>query len=388
MKCRQVQTKPFLKEQASITHNNSTEGPINMIKLFGIRTGFPALFLAIIIAANTGVAQTDTAETPISSTFNAMLESYKTPASTKEGLDRQLEELDKLRTSKFSEIQGWDGILNSVQRQIDDLANFNVDLDAKWKEIDALSKRNAGGKNNTSIVQNVNDIVQAFYVVQPTYFFPDNSPLSMFKDKWNENIKREIDKDIKNTSLVNIARTLSNNLLLPNANNSNDTRVQQILGLKNDLTKASHEAYAKSMTALLSDERNEANREKENANKGIAQIDKLYNDLVKAKEDKDISINHEAIMWGLPLFCFTIIVLFYGAFFYRRISLKQGNAAPDTDQSQDQITKVLLEIITVLLLTMTVLILGLSRILSENVLGTLLGGIAGYILNRNKNDGK
>src|SRR5262249_27786272 len=43
---------------------------------------------------------------------------------------------------------------------------------------------------------------------------------------------------------------------------------------------------------------------------------------------------------------------------------------------------ILVEIITVLLLTMSVLILGLANRIQGEVLGTLLGGISGYVLNR------
>jgi hypothetical protein len=43
---------------------------------------------------------------------------------------------------------------------------------------------------------------------------------------------------------------------------------------------------------------------------------------------------------------------------------------------------ILVEIITVLLLTMSILILGLANRIEGPVLGTLLGGISGYVLNR------
>jgi hypothetical protein len=42
----------------------------------------------------------------------------------------------------------------------------------------------------------------------------------------------------------------------------------------------------------------------------------------------------------------------------------------------------LVEISTVLLLTMSILILGLSEKIKSDVLGTLIGGISGYVLNR------
>jgi len=120
------------------------------------------------------------------------------------------------------------------------------------------------------------------------------------------------------------------------------------------------------------------------SNSDLSTIAKYYDNILKAKEEQNKSINQEAIKWGLPFFCITVIVLFYGAYFYRRLSLLKPTSSETTTGGDEQMSKVLLEVITVLLITMTVLILGLSGVLKENVLGTLLGAIAGYILNRTK----
>lgn len=111
-----------------------------------------------------------------------------------------------------------------------------------------------------------------------------------------------------------------------------------------------------------------------NANKKIRELNKKI-------EEVDITINHRAINIGLPWFCVTVILLFVIAFIYQKMQIAKNAAGGTADNF---ITSILLEVITVLLITLTILILGLARILTENVLGTLLGGIAGYVLNRTK----
>lgn len=93
--------------------------------------------------------------------------------------------------------------------------------------------------------------------------------------------------------------------------------------------------------------------------------------------EEETEIDGLAIKIGLPLFCITILLLFLGP---KIISLfdKTDLEVPKENSPQS----VLLEISTVLLLTMSILILGLSDKIDSDVLGTLIGGISGYVLNR------
>lgn len=99
--------------------------------------------------------------------------------------------------------------------------------------------------------------------------------------------------------------------------------------------------------------------------------------LSKMNEKRDI--NSLAIKVGLPAFCITILLLFLGPAWIRRKSTNPDGDTTGNGQS------VLLEISTVLLLTMSILILGLSGKINGDVLGTLIGGISGYVLNRMRN---
>ncbi len=102
--------------------------------------------------------------------------------------------------------------------------------------------------------------------------------------------------------------------------------------------------------------------------------------IITQMTSKDKEVNALSIKLGLPLFCGTVLMLFIGAYLYKKLVSRSTQSGA----AEGEISKVLLEVITVLLITMSVLILGLAKILTENVLGTLLGGIAGYILNRTK----
>src|ERR1700754_752204 len=96
--------------------------------------------------------------------------------------------------------------------------------------------------------------------------------------------------------------------------------------------------------------------------------------LIEKLGEQDTQINGLAIKLGLPLFCATILLLFLGPAIIKLFT-RPGNYVPES-QSQN----VLVEISTVLLLTMSILILGLSGKVNGDVLGTLIGGISGYVL--------
>ncbi len=95
--------------------------------------------------------------------------------------------------------------------------------------------------------------------------------------------------------------------------------------------------------------------------------------LRKSMENQDQTIQMIAVKWGLPFFCGTIIFLFLGSQLIRAFS---------TPSIRTFNTTVLLEVSTVLLVTLSILILGLAKLITSEVLGTLLGSISAYVLNK------
>jgi|GEM_PF-3977280 len=100
---------------------------------------------------------------------------------------------------------------------------------------------------------------------------------------------------------------------------------------------------------------------------------------IQDRIEDEAHIDLVSIFMGLPLFCLTIILLFLGPGW---IQARYGNGAlnPLLEASQS----ILPNLGTVLLLTMSVLILGLAGNIRGDVLGTLIGGISGYVLNKAK----
>jgi hypothetical protein len=104
------------------------------------------------------------------------------------------------------------------------------------------------------------------------------------------------------------------------------------------------------------------------------QNETLISKISDVKQSKK-SIDQLAIIMGLPAFCITILLLNLIPTYFKK-----------TETEEDGNNQNSLDVSTVLLLTMTILILGLSKMITGEVLGTLLGGISAYVLNRNSNN--
>lgn len=85
-----------------------------------------------------------------------------------------------------------------------------------------------------------------------------------------------------------------------------------------------------------------------------------------------VQVDKALITWALPAFGALMIIFLLVPKFYQNVKV------------QEQIfnSGLILEVITVFLLTTTILLLGVSDKLKGEVLGTLLGGISGYVLGR------
>lgn len=127
------------------------------------------------------------------------------------------------------------------------------------------------------------------------------------------------------------------------------------------------------LDGLLKDATSRRDQAKQAANDAKTRLDEVTKKLGKTK----LEINQLAIELGLPLFCGTVLLMLIVPIVFQARGI-------GTSSQVDAIfaSGILVEIITVLLLTMSILILGLSGKIEGPVLGTLLGGISGYVLNR------
>jgi len=94
--------------------------------------------------------------------------------------------------------------------------------------------------------------------------------------------------------------------------------------------------------------------------------------LQEAVEEGQSQIDKKIIQWGLPAFGLLLLGILAIPKLYKDKEL----------QATIFSSGIVLDMFTVFLLTITILLLGLGHRLSENVLGTLLGGISGYVLGR------
>jgi hypothetical protein len=106
----------------------------------------------------------------------------------------------------------------------------------------------------------------------------------------------------------------------------------------------------------------------------------LLNNLEKKNES-----NESIFRWGFPVFILFILSLYLVPLFLFKGRKPHENANQDSDlliYSSIYGTGLVTEIITVFLLTSTILLLGLTDKIKGEILGTLIGGISGYVLGR------
>lgn len=101
-------------------------------------------------------------------------------------------------------------------------------------------------------------------------------------------------------------------------------------------------------------------------------------DQLETKEERQSKID-QTLVWTLPVYGILILAILMIPRLYR------GNKEL---QAQIFSSGLILELITVYLLTATILILGIAGKIEPEVLGTLIGGISGYVLGRALKSGK
>jgi hypothetical protein len=96
----------------------------------------------------------------------------------------------------------------------------------------------------------------------------------------------------------------------------------------------------------------------------------LVNEIGRKREGQ-LKIDVTILTYTLPVFAGALVAILFAPYFY-------GAEAQKTIFASN----VVLEMATVFLLTSTILILGIAEKISGEVLGTLIGGISGYVLGR------
>lgn len=117
----------------------------------------------------------------------------------------------------------------------------------------------------------------------------------------------------------------------------------------------------------------EKTREENARNEAVAQADELAQRIGKLEDDQ-LKID-QTLIWTLPFYGLVMLLLMLIPRVYKDDELRQIIFS----------SGLLLELITVFLLTAVILLLGIGGKLQSEVLGTLIGGISGYVLGRSVN---
>lgn len=323
----------------------------------------PAVFAQKTLADNSISAETET-DTDLDRDFK--------PASSKNGIENQIIELKDIIKQKRKEVDDWGDLVSGLKNVAENKQTVKVNINQSWAEIEK-SLNNPRADYN-SLNQKFQAIIQYFFPVYGMgYSFND--------DKRMPSINRFLSALNNKIGEIRTRYNIQTQSPIYKPYDYKYTKedIEASLDYRNIYNDSVYILFYKDYLKTISESLESAKKRQSSASEYIKQVYKRIEDLNKASEDKDISINQRAINIGLPLFCGTVIVLFLIAYLYRKLNTGSTQKNEDSDGFM---SKILLEIITVLLITMTVLILGLARILAENVLGTLLGAIAGYILNR------
>lgn len=288
------------------------------------------------------------------------------------------EELKVLRVDieKLNQkIARWQRHRNQTERTSNDLDNQPVNSDSIISAIEIAIKNKQNDQQITLESQLVNLLFRSLFppARSNTGFVAEGGPDFDYElEEFISNFETKISTSnqlIRSSPLYQRITMYNGGVVAPKFSGTDITQ------LKIQFSSEKLNAKRKEISKIFKDYLKEIDPKIKGFENIRSEKERRRNEISKKANKLRTSINELAIYLGLPLFCITIILLFLGPMIIRTFA---KNAADTKAYS----SAVLLELITVLLLTMSVLILGLADKIAGEVLGTLLGGISGYVLNR------
>jgi hypothetical protein len=145
-----------------------------------------------------------------------------------------------------------------------------------------------------------------------------------------------------------------------------------------ELSDASFKEDISSISQVLTNSIGELNTLQKAVNANADAVRSCRTQVIE-KRGEETFMNRLAIRYGLPWFCLTAMALFLLPQIIRAaVLVYKPELSAQLGFSVDKI----IELVTILFISLTILILGLASKIDGQVLGTLLGGISGYVLNR------
>lgn len=279
--------------------------------------------------------------------------------------------------------------INNIKEQIATLNKENIQVDIDLKELAKLTENVKSNREyilETVSSNNHNDMYNSLYTpyvpfrdYYDEYLVPNKPPVS---DRISNKVRNAMSK------YANILLRFETKLNLKSRygryNAYRDSMAQdtsQSAISKETAIAAFDEAKSSSLKIFTSLDTSLNSETKFSEKKKLEmkqRQEKLQDDFNK----KNFNINQYAVVIGIPFFIVAALLMYW----YGLRSTKEGGSktAPSIDP-KDKFAFAI-NTITVLLLILSLLILGLSKVIAENTLAALLGTIGGYVLNNKNKD--
>lgn len=311
-----------------------------------------------------GVAQLHAADMPGGSADSTELstDNIKDPAEIRLRIDEISEEISEKKDAKKA--------LKSTQSSLEQLGSSTGMLASEIGSAD-FEKDVKTAIDGLARVMNSEKVYDAVKLLW--------RPVSSFSERIYQFSPQEKNMELQSTILTIQDKIEKYRLLITSAADMAD---------KNDIANALSIDKLKelhgSIQGIINDAQAKTTEEIEQLDTDIRHLMTLRSKL-QGKLDTKSDATQTIFQWGFPAF----IVFILGLYLFPLI-IHKNKRHPEKDAASEETkmyssiygTGLVTEIITVFLLTSTILLLGLTDKLNSEILGTLIGGISGYVLGR------
>ncbi len=335
-----------------------------------IRFWITLLMVVLLVAVHSesSLAQTTTAKGESDKKQDELPTSEAELVPMREQLDAQVKDAQDA-------LKAWNSLLTRLQRSKSAIATIQPPDSEAFARASALLK-NRDFKKAAAEVEGVGVTFQTLFdSACPAYSSSDmQSDASQIQSQCLRDVRLVEERTLYAPDLAFLGA-----LYKTMSPTQEDIRQEDIDAAIPLLSAAKFQEVRKDLDSRLDKLVSEVTRQQQQTQSTLDSLQKKRDKIAAQLATTKTEINQLAIKLGLPLFCATVLLMLGVPILVQSFS---RNSESNKEIQAIFASGILVEIITVLLLTMTVLILGLAGKIQGEVLGTLLGGISGYVLNR------
>ena len=184
-------------------------------------------------------------------------------------------------------------------------------------------------------------------------------------------------------SLISAAFSVQSDLELVNSKQDQQEIYDEFMSrLREELSSSEFDELKKRCSAVVNDAIEDASKDQANAKKDLTELTKETDALSsqlkvsEKKQEKKQALDESLFKWGLPvIICFILALTLINAI-PRILAIFKNQPEMVNEHAEHNV----LNTVTVFLLIISILILGIRGQIDGASLGTLLGGISGYVL--------